>query len=162
MNITLRPATDADLPLIFQLYASTREMELAQAPWSTEQKQAFLEMQFAAQRSAYAASHPQAAHDVICVDGEPLGRLYLDRSENFHILDITVAPARRNEGIGSEVLHRVLSEAEGLAQSVSIYTEVFNPSVRLFARLGFLQKSVDGFLVLLEKPTPGPSGPPIG
>jgi ribosomal protein S18 acetylase RimI-like enzyme len=162
MNVTLRPIADTDLPLLFQLYASTREMELAQVPWSAEQKQTFLEMQFAAQRSAYAASHPQATHDVICVDGEPLGRLYLDRSENFHILDITVAPARRNQGIGSAVLHRVLSEARASGQSVSIYTEAFNPSLRLFERLGFLQKSVDGFLVLLEKPTPDPSGPPIG
>jgi RimJ/RimL family protein N-acetyltransferase len=153
MNIHLRPATDADLPLLFQLYASTREMELAQVPWSAKQKQAFLEMQFAAQRRSYSSTHPHAAHDMICVDGEPLGRLYLDRAENFHILDITVAPARRNQGIGSEVLRRIIAEAEQAGRSVSIYTEMFNPSMRLFERLGFRHKSVDGFLVLLEKPT---------
>jgi RimJ/RimL family protein N-acetyltransferase len=153
MNIHLRPAADADLPLLFQLYASTREMELAQVPWSAEQKQAFLEMQFAAQRSAYASAHPHAAHEMICVDGEPLGRLYLDRVENFHILDITVAPAHRNQGIGSEVLRRIIAEAEQAGKSVSIYTEIFNPSMRLFERLGFRRKSADGFLVLLEKPT---------
>jgi ribosomal protein S18 acetylase RimI-like enzyme len=160
MNISLRPVADADLPLLFQLYASTREMELAQVPWGTEQKQAFLEMQFAAQLHAYAASHPQAAHDMICVDGEPLGRLYLDRSEDFHILDITVAPACRNQGIGGEILRRIIAEAEFAGKTVSIYTETFNPSMRLFERVGFRQKSVDGFLVLLEKPTLAPHVPP--
>jgi ribosomal protein S18 acetylase RimI-like enzyme len=160
MNIRLRPATDADLPLLFQLYASTREMELAQVPWSTEQKQAFLEMQFQAQRQAYTSTHPQAAHDMICVDDEPLGRLYLDRTENFHILDITIALEQRNRGIGSQVLGRILAEADQAGKSVSIYTETFNPSVRLFERLGFQQKSIDGFLLLLEKPTPDPLAPP--
>jgi ribosomal protein S18 acetylase RimI-like enzyme len=162
MKIALRPATEADLPVLFQLYASTREMELAQVPWSAEQKQAFLEVQFTAQRNGYASSHPHASHEMICVDGEALGRLYLDRTEDFHILDITVAPAHRNRGIGSEVLRCMLAEADQAGQSVSIYTEIFNPSLRLFARLGFLQKSVDGFLVLLERPTPGVSAPPIG
>jgi RimJ/RimL family protein N-acetyltransferase len=160
MNIHLRPATEADLPLLFQLYASTRELELAQVPWSAEQKQAFLEMQFAAQRNGYASSYPQASHDVICVDGEPLGRVYLDRTEDFHILDITVAPSRRSQGIGSEVLRRIIAEAELTGKTVSIYTETFNPSMRLFERLGFRQKSVDGFLVLLEKPTPATPVPP--
>jgi ribosomal protein S18 acetylase RimI-like enzyme len=90
---------------------------------------------------------------MICVDGEPLGRLYLDRTENFHILDVTVAPARRNQGIGSKLLRRIIAEAEHAGKSLSIYTETFNPSMRLFERLGFRQKSVDGFLVLLERPT---------
>jgi ribosomal protein S18 acetylase RimI-like enzyme len=162
MKIRLRPVTEEDLPLLFQLYASTRELELAHVPWGAGQKQAFLEMQFAAQRNAYASTHPRAAHEMICVDGEPLGRLYLDRTENFHILDVTVAPARRNQGIGSNVLCRIIAEAEHTGKSVSIYTEMFNPSMRLFERLGFRQKSVDGFLVLLERPTPSIPGPPAG
>ena len=160
MNIELRPATDADLPLLFALYASAREPELAQVPWSAEQKRIFLEMQFAAQRAGYAASHPHASHDMICVDGEPIGRLYLDRTEDFHILDITVAPAHRNRGVGTTVLNSIVAEADLAGQTVSIYTELFNPSLRLFERLGFRQKSVDGFLVLLEKPTRAAAVPP--
>jgi RimJ/RimL family protein N-acetyltransferase len=160
MTIELRPVTEADRSLLFDLYASTRELELAQVPWPPEQKQAFLEMQFAAQTRSYAANYPNATHEIICVDGEPAGRLYFDRNGSFHILDITIAPARRNSGIGSEVLRRIVEEAERARKPVSIYTEIFNPSMRLFGRLGFQQKSVDGFLVLMEKPTPATPAQP--
>jgi RimJ/RimL family protein N-acetyltransferase len=159
MRIELRPVTEADRPLLFQLYASTREFELSQVPWSPEQKQAFLEMQFAAQTRSYSSTYSQATHEMICLDGEPVGRLYLDRIDRYHILDITIAPAHRSKGIGSEILRRILAEAHSEGKTVSIYTETFNPSLRLFVRLGFRQKSVDGFLVLLEKPTSEAAAP---
>jgi RimJ/RimL family protein N-acetyltransferase len=154
MTIELLPVTEADRPLLFQLYASTRELELAQVPWTPEQKQAFVASQLEAQTRSYADSYPQATHEIICADGAAVGRLYLDRAGCLHILDITIAPAHRNAGIGSEVLRRILAEADRERKPVSIYTESFNPSMRFFERLGFLVKSVDGFLVLLERPTP--------
>ena len=46
MTITLRPAVESDRPLLFKLYASTREEEMQRVPWTEAQKQAFLEMQF--------------------------------------------------------------------------------------------------------------------
>jgi ribosomal protein S18 acetylase RimI-like enzyme len=153
MTIALREALESDRPLLFQLYASTRQEELARVPWTDAQKQAFLEMQFAAQVRGYAASNPDATHEVICADGLAVGRLYLDRRPDcLHIMDITIAPESRSAGIGSEVLRRLLEEADHAGKSVSIYVESFNPSLRLFERLGFRTKSVDGFLVLLERP----------
>ncbi len=38
-GFALRPETDADIPFLIALYASTREEELASVPWSAEQKQ---------------------------------------------------------------------------------------------------------------------------
>jgi ribosomal protein S18 acetylase RimI-like enzyme len=152
-TVTLRPVSDPDRPFLFELFASTREAEMQLVPWTGEQKQAFLEMQFAAQLQSYAATHPRAAHDVICMNGKNAGRLYLNRSaEGFHILDITVAPNLRNGGIGSEVLREILKEADQRAAPVSIYVETFNPSVRLFERLGFQSASVNGFQVLMRRP----------
>ena len=40
-GFALRPETEADLPFLMQLYASTRAEELAAVPWSAEQKAAF-------------------------------------------------------------------------------------------------------------------------
>jgi RimJ/RimL family protein N-acetyltransferase len=163
MTIELRPAVDADRPFLFELYAGTREAELSQVPWPVEQKLAFLEMQFEAQRNHYAATSPNATHEIMIVNGQPAGRLYLDRrADEFHILDITVAPAFRNTGVGSEVLRRVLEEADGAGKAVGIYTETFNPSTRLFGRLGFLPETVDGFLVLLKRPSGGNPVQPAG
>jgi ribosomal protein S18 acetylase RimI-like enzyme len=137
------------------LYASTRKAEMALVPWSDAQKQAFVESQFTAQTRSYAESHPYAIHEVIMVDGSPCGRLYISRTAtSLHILDITIAPSRRNGGIGSRTLTEILQEADQTNKSVSIYVETFNPSRRLFERLRFRIASEDGFMLLLERPCP--------
>jgi len=157
MTITLRPAVESDQPLLFELYASTRQAEMAQVPWTAAQKHAFLAMQFAAQTEGYRTKHPRATHEMICVDERAVGRLYLDGPpDRLHIMDITVAPELRNAGIGSEVLSRILAEADRDGKPVDIYIETFNPSLRLFKRLGFHTASQDGFLLLLERPTTKP------
>src|SRR6478672_8796940 len=75
-QVTLRPATAADDDFIFNCYASTRAQELAQLPGSPEQKEAFVRMQYTAQKQHYAAEAPQANHDIIYVDSTPVGRIY--------------------------------------------------------------------------------------
>ena len=152
-GFTLRPAAESDGAFLCELYASTREAEMAVVPWSADQKRAFVESQFLAQTRSYAGTHPRATHEVIEVDGVPAGRLYLSREpDRFHILDITISPERRNQGIGSQVLAALLEEASRAGQPVSIYVETFNRSLRLFQRLGFQPRSQDGFQVFLERP----------
>jgi ribosomal protein S18 acetylase RimI-like enzyme len=153
MTIALRPVLESDRPFLFELYACTRQAELAQVPWTAAQKHAFLEMQFAGQSEGYRTTHPNATHEMICVEERAVGRLYLDRQAGcLHILDITIDPESRNAGIGSAVLNGILAEADRSGKSVSIYVETFNPSLRLFDRLGFRVASQDGFLLLLGRP----------
>jgi GNAT superfamily N-acetyltransferase len=150
-KITLRPVVDQDDNFLLSVYAGTRTAELAQVPWSTEQKEAFVRMQFSAQKQHYATEYPQADHDLICVDGVPVGRLYLSRAaEALHILDITVLPEHRNSGIGSVLLGQIVDEARGAGKPVTIYVESFNPSLRLFERLGFRQDREEGFQLLMK------------
>ena len=92
-QLTLRLVTPADDDFIFNCYASTRAQELAQVPWSPEQKDAFVRMQYTAQKQHYAAEAPQASHNIVYVDATPVGRIYLDRRQDaLHILDVTVLP----------------------------------------------------------------------
>jgi len=150
-QITLRPATATDDDFIFNCYASTRAQELAQVPWSQEQKEAFVRMQYTAQKQHYAAEAPRATHDVIYVDATPVGRIYLDRRDDtLHILDITVLPQHRNQGAGSFVLSQIMAEAKEAGKPVSIYVETFNPSLRLFERLGFQRENEKGFHLLMK------------
>jgi len=150
-QITLRPATDADDDFIFNCYASTRAQELAQVPWTAEQKESFIRMQYTAQKNHYAAEAPRATHDVIYVDATPVGRIYLDRRDDaLHILDITVLPQHRNHGTGRLLLRRLLEEAGKLGKPVTIYVESFNPSLRLFERLGFKREHENGFHLLMK------------
>lgn len=151
-DITLRDADDADRPFLLALYAATREAEMAMVPWTEPQKRAFVEMQFAAQLRGYAETYPGAAHQIVLAADGPAGRIYLHRGEReIHILDITVAPACRNSGIGSAVLREVLAEADRTGKTVGIFVEDFNPSRRLFERLGFCVAGQDGFQLQLER-----------
>ena len=151
--ITRRAADDSDWPLLFELYSSTREAELALVPWNEEQKRFFLEMQFQAQKTGYAAKYPEAAHEIICAGERGVGRIYWsDAPEGIHILDITIAPASRNAGIGSAALREIISLADRESKPVTIYVEPYNPSRRLFERLGFGVAVKDDINELLERP----------
>jgi ribosomal protein S18 acetylase RimI-like enzyme len=151
-GISRRPVDDSDRPFLFALYANTRDAELAQVPWTAEQKLAFVGMQFDAQTASYRESYPQGLHEIISAGKVPAGRIYWSRQpDNLHVLDITVAPDRRNAGIGTHVLGEILEEAGLTGKSVTIYVEDFNPSCRLFERLGFQVASRDGFLLLLQR-----------
>lgn len=150
-KIKLRPVQESDDEFLLKVYGSTREQELAQVPWTAEQKQQFVRMQWEAQKTHYAAQHPKASHEIICLEGREAGRLYLDRTgEKFHILDITLLPEHRNRGAGSFLLRQIMAEAKEAGKPVSIYVETFNPSLRLFQRLGFTPVQQEGFHLLLQ------------
>lgn len=150
-KVTLRPVQDSDDEFLLKVYGSTREQELAQVPWTPEQKQQFVRMQWEAQKNHYAAQHPHATHEIICLEGGAAGRLYLDCSgEKLHILDITLLPEHRNHGAGSFLLRQIMAEARQAGRPVTIYVETFNPSLRLFQRLGFTPIQEQGFHLLLQ------------
>lgn len=150
-QIQLRPVGAADEEFLLAVYASARAEEMARVPWTPEQKDVFLRMQFAAQTRHYAAEHPQATHEIILVSETPVGRLYMERgAEKFHILDVTILPQFRNSGAGTALLRRILDEAGQSRKPVTIYVESFNPSLRLFGQLGFQRVAEDGFQWLLR------------
>jgi predicted GNAT family acetyltransferase len=77
--------------------------------------------------------------------------LYLDRSnEGFHIHDVTLLPEYRNAGAGSLLLRQIMAEAAHAGKTVSIFVETFNPSLRLFQRLGFTAVQQEGFHFLMR------------
>ena len=139
VGLTFRQATDADLPFLAQVYASTRTEELAATPWSDAQKAAFLDMQFRAQHTDYRNNYPGADWLVTMSGGEAIGRLYVVRWPNEHcIIDIAFLPLNRGKGLGEALLRDLLDEAAVVGKAVTIYVEKFNPAMRLYRRLGFL------------------------
>jgi RimJ/RimL family protein N-acetyltransferase len=152
-SITRRPVHESDRPFLLELYAAVREQELALTPWTPEQKHAFVEMQFNAQTVGYRDAYPAAFPEIICAAGRDLGRIYWsNKADCLHILDITISPPSRNLGLGTNVLREILDAADREIKPVTIYVESYNPSLRLFARLGFRIVTQDGFQLLLERP----------
>jgi len=149
--ITLRPARPEDREFLFSVYASTRADEMAMVPWDDVQKHAFLASQFAAQTAHYTSEYPNATHDLILFDGQPAGRVYVERrTDHIAILDVTVLTSFRRNGIGTEIVSRLLREGEEAGCPVGVYVETFNPSQELFRRLGFEAADNDGVNVRME------------
>jgi len=149
--ITRRAVCPEDKEFLYALYASTRAMEMAMTGWSDEEKESFLRMQFHAQTTDYARNYTDAQFDLILCDGEPAGRLYLDRRQDeIRIVDIALMPEFRNRGIGSDLLADVMSEAEGRGKAVTIHVEINNPAMALYNRLGFMPVSENGVYLLME------------
>lgn len=157
-RLTLRPITPGDKDFLYRVYASTREDELALVDWSETEKAAFLQMQFEAQHTYYMKHFGQANFDLILLNGEPIGRLYLDRrEEEIRIIDIALLPEHRRQGIGGQLLKEILAEGESVGLPVRIHVERTNPALHLYYRLGFQQIDDQGVYYLMEC-MPDPKG----
>jgi ribosomal protein S18 acetylase RimI-like enzyme len=120
-------------------------------PWTNEQREAFVRMQFASQQQHYQKTYPAATHEIILANNQPVGRLYVARLvEEIRIIDITIMPFARNHGIGTLALRGLLEEAAEEGKVVRIYVESYNPSLSLFKRLNFEEVQQQGFHLLLE------------
>jgi GNAT superfamily N-acetyltransferase len=149
--ISLRPVDPVDEEFLYRVYGSTRELELAQLDWSRAQKDAFVRMQFDAQRRYYAEHYAGASFDVIVLDGQPVGRLYVARwPEEIRIVDIALLPEHCGQGIGTTLLNDVLAEGAATGKPVTIHVERFNPALRLYRRMGFTAAEDRGVYLLLR------------
>jgi ribosomal protein S18 acetylase RimI-like enzyme len=150
-SIALRPIRPADEPFLYEVYASTRQEELAPVPWNEGQKAAFLQMQFDAQHAHYQEHFAGAAFDVVLVDGQPAGRLYVARwPGEIRIIDVAILPAFRNRRLGTRLLTSLLKEAEAAHKPLTIHVERLNPALRLYERLGFRTVEDKGVYLFLE------------
>src|SRR5919206_534034 len=94
-----------------------------------------------------------ASFDVILVDGEPAGRLYVHRGPSeIRIVDIALIPEHRGGGVGTSLLEDLLAEGDVGGKSVTIHVERMNPALRLYDRLGFTVAEDKGVYLFLERP----------
>ena len=147
--ITLRPPTEADLPFLQELYASTRD-DLAQLDSETT-RQLIVRMQFEAQQSWYRAQYPQADVNLILADEVPVGRLYVARgAEEIRLIDICLLPAYRRHGIGAALLRELQDEGAATALPVRLLVAMDNPAIHLYQRLGFMPVDLRGMHRAME------------
>jgi ribosomal protein S18 acetylase RimI-like enzyme len=144
-GIAYRPMTDADLPFIARLYASTRTREMAATGWPAETRAAFLDQQHRAQHAHYRSVYPGAEWLVVERAGAPVGRLYLDEgAEDLHLIDVSLLPEARGAGLGGAILADLLGQARALGKSVSLHAESSNRARALYLRLGFAVEPGEG------------------
>ena len=94
---------------------------------------------------------PRPATKSYVLNAAPLAAyIWTAAARNFISLDITLLPEHRNQGAGSFLLGQIMAEAKEAGKPVSIYVEIFNPSLQLFQRLGFTPIQQEGFHLLLQ------------
>jgi GNAT superfamily N-acetyltransferase len=140
LNLTLRSVTKEDEPLLLEVYASTRADELAQVEWQEGQKETFVRWQFDLQRREYDARFPDARYQVILIDGEPAGRIWVgEDDEQIRLLDIALLPQFQRRGAGTLLLKRLMKEAANAGKLLRHMVFVLNNEAhRFYERLGFV------------------------
>jgi ribosomal protein S18 acetylase RimI-like enzyme len=138
-RVELRPVTLEDDEFLLDVYANSRADEMALVPWSDDQKRAFLKMQLDAQRADYESNYPGADYHIIIVDGQPAGRLWVERARTeIHLIDIALLPWAQRRGVGSSLVRELIEEARASGKRLRHMVYVLNEGARrLYERLGF-------------------------
>jgi GNAT superfamily N-acetyltransferase len=143
-----------DMPVLLEIYSSTREKELEAVPWPDETKRAFLSQQFHAQHTYYQNNYVGTDFWLLIKDEQPIGRLYVDWNlggQSIRIIDIAILPDWRNKGIGAGILKDLMAKAKESDLPLSIHVESFNPAKKLYLRLGFeMISETNGVYHLME------------
>ncbi len=145
----------AHLDILCRVYGSTRQAELSKTDWSAQQKDAFILHQFNAQHDYYQKVYPAGSYNLIQVEGQVAGRLYLAEGEHdVRIIDIALLPEFRNLSLGSGILSDLQNYCQQKMKTLSIHVEQFNPAKNLYLRLGFVHAETYDEVYVLMKWTP--------
>ena len=127
MKVTLRPAVDSD-------FEACRRTYFAETDWINER----LQLDQGEQESMFRKQWRPSQVCIIQADGVDVGWLQTVVSKSEHMLgQIFVDAPYQRKGIGTEVLRRIVEEASRLKLPIRLAVVKFNPSRRLYERLGF-------------------------
>ncbi|EJN6828872.1 N-acetyltransferase family protein [Vibrio cidicii] len=151
-SLALRPIRKSDQRFLRDLYCTSRDYEMRQVDLSDSQKKAFLRQQFALQTKHYDKVYREAELQIIMKDGQPIGRIYTDynvKDNQFHLIDITLLREYRRLGIGRYLIEGLKARAASANASLSLYVHSFNPALKFYQGLGFVQRRNEhGYLYL--------------
>lgn len=151
MSVTFRPIQPEDMEFLYQVYASTRQDEMALTGWDPAAIGSFLRTQFQAQHTYYQQHYQQTRFQIVLLDGNPIGRLYLAYwADEIRIVDIALLPEYCRRGLGTAMLHDIFEEARQLKVAVRIHVEIFNPALHWYTRLGFRKVEDRGVYYFME------------
>jgi ribosomal protein S18 acetylase RimI-like enzyme len=138
-KLTLRPERADDHDFRFRLFCDSRQPEFAQL-LPPDIFQQVMRQQFQAQTVSYRQQFPLARFDIIELAGLPIGRIVVDRPDTLlHIVDQAIVPEQRNRGLGTAIMRTLMDEARLAGVPVRLEVASANdPSLRLYARLGFV------------------------
>jgi ribosomal protein S18 acetylase RimI-like enzyme len=148
----LREAGEDDGEKFFSLFATSRDDLLAAVSnWDEAQQEAFMRIQFQAQRDQYRCQYPYAHWDMIIRQNEIIGQILVaPLDDELRLVDVSLLPEFRNRGIGTALLRDLLDKAASENRRVTLHVLQDNPAVRLYERLGFTNTRKQGIYQRME------------
>ena len=144
-SISFRPVTADDEEFLVQIYKSSRGDDLRGLSWAEGRISEFLGMQYEAQKHFYESEYKRADDEIILWEGEPAGRLIVERREHeIRCVDVALLPEHRNSGIGAFLIQKLQDEAKREKKPLRLQVIRFNRAVSLFERSGFVRTSETG------------------
>jgi ribosomal protein S18 acetylase RimI-like enzyme len=148
--ITTAPATEYDESFLYELYASTRQEEMAFSGWEAAQIETFLRMQFRLRTASYAAQYPSAEHNIIASEGQPVGATIVNRSDTeISLVDIAFLPMHRNKGFGTLLLNSLKDESLASDRPIRLQVDRQGIALHLYERLGFAATGEDALRIAM-------------
>jgi GNAT superfamily N-acetyltransferase len=140
----LRPCAASDDAFLYDVFATTWESEVAALP-NQNLAQHVLRIQHIAQERRFASRYPDYERYVVLVGDKPAGRLYVHQHDStMHVVDLTLMPEHRNQGLGSQILRDLSDLAARADMTVTIRVGRRNrQATDLATKLGFRLVNVD-------------------
>lgn len=150
--LRLRAERAEDEPFRFRLFCQSRPAEFALLRGDATALEQLLRFQFQAQNMTYRTKFPDARFDIVELDGQPIGRIVVDRPGGvLHIVDQAIMSALRNRGLGTAIMKALMDEAGETGIPVRLKVASSNyPSMRLYLRLGFVPIKSEPLYIEME------------
>ena len=144
-SLNLRQATSQDEAFLLELYKGSRGDDLRGLGWEEQRVGEFLDMQYEAQQRFHANEYKRAVDRIVLSDNEPVGRLMFEsREHEIRCVDIAIAAAHRNRGMGAQLVRELQEEAKRQKKPLRLQVIRFSRAVPFFERLGFQRISETG------------------
>jgi ribosomal protein S18 acetylase RimI-like enzyme len=158
MRVDLRPETPEDEPFLYRLITTTVAEELMAWAWDEKMREPLLRMQYNGRQQSIRAGHPNAEHSIIRLDGNPAGRIVIDRQDaSIHLVDIAILAEHRGAGMGTAIIRELLVEADRAGKPVTLNVNATNRAAGLYERLGFRRTGGSEVQHYMERPAISPS-----
>ena len=147
----IRPALPSDEAFFLALYRSTRD-DLLGLLADPRYIDGLIAMQQQMQVAGYRSSYPDAAYEVLELDGAPVGRLVTAAVPGaVRVVDIAVMPQARGRGVAGEALRRLQRQAARDGRALALAVRKDNAGARrLYAALGFTVDTEDAAVLQLR------------
>jgi ribosomal protein S18 acetylase RimI-like enzyme len=127
MLIAFRPAVAADFDYCRRIY-------FAEMDWIIRE----LGIDELAQQKSFVKQWNPSQVRIITLDGADIGWLQgFAAGDDLFLAQLFVERGHQRRGIGTEVMKRLIEEADQLNQAVRLDVVKINPAMRLYERLGF-------------------------